>query len=197
MSDFILKKREGLLVVLSGPSGVGKGALFSGLSEALTGIRKCMTYTTRSPRQGEKDGVDYCFVGVDDFKAIIDDDGFLEYAVVHDNYYGSPASAPLDAKESGRDIILEIDVQGGLAVKKKVPEAVMIFVAPPSYAELERRLRGRGKDSEEVIRKRLENARKEMDCIPEYEYLVINDDLELAVDAVRSIIMAERARIRV
>lgn len=190
------ENRSGLLIVLSGPSGVGKDTLLTGLEEVCPGVRRCITYTTREPRECEVPGEDYNFVSVQEFRHMIDEGGFLEYAQVHLDLYGSPLREVIEIREQGLDAILKIDVQGGLTVKQKVPETVMIFVAPPSLEELEHRLRGRYTDSEAAIKKRLADARREIECISMYDYLVVNDDIESAVDKLRCIIMAERVKIK-
>lgn len=190
------ERRPGLLIVLSGPSGVGKDTLLRGLERICPGLTRCTTYTTRQPRPGEVPGSDYHFVSTEEFRRMIDEGEFLEYAQVHLDLYGSPLSPVIQAREQGLDVILKIDVQGGLTVKRKVPDAVMIFIAPPSMEELERRLRSRYTDSETAIAKRLDDARREMECIPMYDYLVVNDDVEIAVDRLRCIIVAERSKVR-
>jgi len=190
------EERPGMLIVLSGPSGVGKDTLLRRLEEVCPGIERCITYTTREPRPGEAPGVDYNFVSADEFRRMIEEGEFLEYAQVHLHLYGSPFSCVTRARETGLDAILKIDVQGGLTVRQKFPDAIMIFVAPPSMEEIERRLRARYTDSEAAVTKRLQDARREIERIPKYDYLVVNDDVESAVDKLRCIIMAERARIR-
>lgn len=197
LSDLLkkMKDRKGSLIVLSGPSGVGKDTVLKKLTEICPGVEQCVTFTTRLPRPNEVAGVDYNFVSVPEFEELIDSDGFLEYAKVHLDFYGTPMSPALRICDEGKDAILKIDVQGGLVVKEKVPETVMIFVAPPSLEELERRLRSRYTDSEEAITKRLANARLEIDCIPKYDYLVVNDDIDSAAMAVCEIIKAARTRI--
>lgn len=189
------KKRAGRLIVISGPSGVGKDTVIRGLIEVCPGIERCTTYTTRDPRSGEVPGVDYKFICEDEFRRMIEAGEFLEHAQVHLDLYGTPLEGCDAVRERGMDAVLKIDVQGGLQVRSKAPDALMIFVAPPSYEELERRLRARYTDSEEAIRKRLENARKEIEQIPHYDYLVVNDEIESAVDRLRCIILAERAKI--
>jgi len=189
-------ERHGMLVVLSGPSGVGKDTLLRRLVEVCPGIERCVTCTTRNPRPGEVPGLDYNFVSTDEFRRMIEAGDFLEYAQVHLDMYGSPLSQVIRIREKGLDAVLKIDVQGGLTVKQKVPDAIMIFVAPPSMEELEHRLRARYTDSEEAVTKRLQDARREIESIPMYDYLVVNDDIETAVDRLRCIIMAERARMR-
>jgi guanylate kinase len=174
---------------------VGKDTLLRRLIEVCPGIEHCVTYTTREPRQSEEPGVDYNFISRSEFEAMIEAGEFLEYAQVHLHLYGTPKSCVDMILDKGMDVILKIDVQGGLTVKEKVPGAVMIFVAPPSMEELEHRLRARYTDSEEAITKRLQDARREIECIPQYDYLVENDDLEAAVDKLRCIIIAERVKI--
>ena len=191
-----MEKRTGKLIVLSGPSGVGKGTVLRALLDVCPNTRRCVTCTTREPRPGEVDGKDYHFLSEQEFRQRIDEGYFLEYAQVHLNLYGTPLSHVQTMLDEGLDVLLEIDVQGGLTVKAKMPSAVMVFIVPPSLEELEKRLRGRRQDSEESILKRLEDARKWIEQIPHYEYLVVNDVVEDAVDRLRAIIVAERVRIR-
>ncbi|MCL6518954.1 MAG: guanylate kinase [Armatimonadetes bacterium] len=188
--------RKGILIVLSGPSGVGKDTLLERLEQVCPHIQRCVTYTTREPRQGERRGLDYNFVSEEEFRSMIARGEFLEFARVHGHLYGTPLKEVLAIREKGIDVVLKIDVQGGLTVKQKVPEAIMIFVVPPSLEELERRLRARYTDKESDIKRRCKDARKELEQIPQYDYLVINDQIESAVDNLRAIILAERARIR-
>ncbi|HEY3297720.1 MAG TPA: guanylate kinase [Armatimonadota bacterium] len=184
-----------MLIVLSGPSGVGKDTLLDRLEQKCLGLERCVTYTTRAPRPMEVSGADYHFVSEDEFQRIIAEDGFLEYAKVHLNHYGTPSVPVANSRAKGLDVVLKIDVQGGLTVKVKVPDAVMIFIAPPSLEELERRLRARTTDTEAAITKRLADARNEIAKISEYDYLVVNDDIDTAVDRLNCIITAERSRI--
>lgn len=190
------EEHTGMLIVLSGPSGVGKDTLLQRLEEVCPKIERCVTYTTRAPRPGEVPGVDYNFVTIEEFKRMIEAGDFLEHAQVHLDLYGTPLRSVIEIREDGNDAILKIDVQGALTVKQKVPDAIMIFVAPPSVKELERRLRARYTDSEGAMIKRLNDARKEIEQIPMYDYLVINDEVESAVDKLRCIVMAERSRVR-
>lgn len=187
--------RKGMLVVISGPSGAGKGTLVKRLLEICPGTSKAITCTTRNPRMGEINGRDYHFKSESEFRRMVDADELLEYAVVHGNMYGTPLAGVDDLREQGIDVLLEIDVQGGMTVKSKIPDTIMVFIAPPGMDELERRLRDRGTDSDEVIETRLRNAHGEMDCIPHYDYFVINDEVETAADKLRAIILAERARV--
>jgi len=190
-----LENRRGRLIVLSGPSGVGKDTLLRRLVAVCPGIERCVTFTTRDPRPGEVAGVDYNFVSEQEFRRMIEADDFLEHAQVHLDLYGSPKSACDAIRERGSDALLKIDVQGGLQVKRKAPDAIMIFVVPPSFEELERRLRARYTDSEQAIRKRLQDARNEIAQIPRYDYLVVNDEVDPAAERLRCIVLAERARI--
>ena len=190
-----MQNRRGRLVVLSGPSGVGKGTVLRGLLEVCPNARRVVTCTTREPGLDEVEGRDYFFLSEEEFRRKIDEGYFLEYAQVHLNWYGTPLESVRKILDQGKTALLEIDVQGGLTVKGKMPDAVMVFVAPPSYDELERRLRDRNRDSEESIAKRLENARNEIEQIPRYEYLVLNDEIELAVDRLRAIILAEDSKV--
>jgi guanylate kinase len=193
---------NGLLLVVSGPSAVGKDTVLDALlalpdSELPYTLRKCITTTTRKPRLMETDGVDYTFVSVAQFNELVAQDEFLEFAEVHNNnYYGTPRAAVVAAQAQGVDVILKIDVQGGRAIKQKVPDAVLIFLQPPSLEELERRLRGRATENEEDIARRLLNARKEMAQRPHYDYAVTNDAVEDAVDTIVAILRAEHCRIR-
>lgn len=184
-----------MLIVFSGPSGVGKDTLLERLEKICPKLKRCVTYTTREPRPGEVAGVDYNFARIREFHQMIEEGEFLEYAQVHLDLYGTPLASVKELRGKGLDVVLKIDVQGALTVKEKVPDALMIFVAPPSMEELEHRLRARYTDSEAAIRKRLSDAQEEIDRIPNYDYLVVNDEIDAAVDRLRCIIMAEHLRI--
>ncbi|MGI4787239.1 MAG: guanylate kinase [Janthinobacterium lividum] len=193
--------KNGLLLVVSGPSAVGKDTVLDALlslpGEILPATtQKCVTTTTREPRLLETDGVDYTFVSAAQFNELVARDEFLEYAEVHNFYYGTPRAAVAATRAEGVDVILKIDVQGGRAVKQKMPDAVLIFLQPPSLEELERRLRGRATENEEDIARRLLNARREMAQRPYYDYAVTNDAVEDAVDTIVAILRAEHCRIR-
>jgi guanylate kinase len=189
------QSRNGLLLVVSGPAGVGKGAVDSALLSRNSDIRMSVSATTRAPRPGEIDGVHYFFKSEEEFKRMIKEDAFLEYMHVFDlHYYGTPKSFVMDEIEAGRNVILEIDVQGAMQVKKSFPDAVLIFVAPPSMAELKNRLIGRGTEAPEEIEKRFHTAFTELAYAEQYDYVVVNDVLEMAVGRVESIISAERCR---
>lgn len=182
-------------IVVSGPSGVGKTVLVKALLARDPGLINSVSTTSRPPRVGEQDGVHYRFCEAAEFEAGIRAGGFLEWARVHDHYYGTPR-APLEANlAAGRGVVLNIDVQGARQVKAARPDTLLIFVYPPSLEVLEQRLRHRGTDSEEEIRLRLKNARGEMEEAPHYDYLVENDEVSLAVDRIAGIVAAERHRV--
>ena len=186
---------DGRLFVISGPSGAGKGTICKKLIESVD-ISISTSMTTRAPRPGEIDGKDYYFVTVDEFEEKIANDGMLEYARVFDNIYGTPKDMVIKQLERGRDVILEIDVQGGLQIKKKMPEqAVLVFVLPPDLTTLRQRIIDRGTETEEVIDKRFNEAINEIKLIGEYDYYVVNDELDDAVYDLKAIIMAERRRV--
>lgn len=185
----------GKLFVISAPSGAGKTTLLKKVMNTLPGLVFSISHTTREPRQGEKDGVDYHFVSKGQFLDMIDRELFLEYAEVHDNFYGTSKDAIGMQLEDGLDVVLDIDVQGAAILRKKgQPEATHIFISPPNLYELERRLRGRGTESEEIIKLRLKNAETEIKAAREYEYLIINEKIDAAAHLLASIILAERAR---
>lgn len=183
--------KKPMMLVLSGPSGVGKGTLGKRLIEE-EGFGFSVSCTTRGPRPGERDGADYLFVSREEFLSRKAAGGFLETAAVHDEFYGTPREPAEKAMAEGRDFLLDIDPQGGVQVMEKVPEAVSVFLLPPSWAALEERLRGRGTETEEKIQKRLHNARQEVEYLPRYDYCIINDNLEEAWKELRGIIHAER-----
>lgn len=183
---------KGLLIVVSGPSGAGKGTICTEFMKSHTDCALSVSATTRAPREGEVDGVNYFFLTHDEFRKRIDADGFLEHAVFCENYYGTPKAEVMQMLESGKNVILEIEVQGALQVRSHYPEAVFVFVLPPSIEELEARLRGRGTETDEVIAKRLERAKAEFQYIPKYNYILINDTVENAVNRLESIITAEK-----
>lgn len=185
-----------LAIVISGPSGVGKGTLVNLLIEANSSIAKVITCTTRAPRDGEINGVNYHFKTIQEFYQMIQSGEFLEYAEVHGKMYGTPLQEVNKIKGLGKDALLEIDVQGGVCVKEKLPDAIMIFIAPPSIDELERRLRGRATDSEETIALRIKNAVGEIEYIPKYDYLVVNADINTALEEIQAILHAEHLKIR-
>ena len=188
---------RGLLFVVSAPSGTGKTTVVERLVQIFPDLGLSRSYTSRAMRAGEKDGVDYNFITRESFEAMIAEDAFLEWADVFGNLYGTGKAETERELAAGRDLILVIDVQGARQVRSHGANAIGIFVLPPSFEALERRLRGRSKDSEEAIRKRLATARREIRAVAEYEYVIVNDELDACVDRLRSIVLAERARPRV
>ncbi len=180
--------RVGNLFVVSGPSGAGKGTLLSQVIERIPDAWVSVSATTRSPRPGEIEGVHYFFLDTDHFKSLVEQDGFLEWAQVHDNFYGTLKQSVIDHMNAGDQVILEIDVQGALQVRKALPEAHLVFIEPPSLEELERRLRQRGTETEDVISSRMKTAEVELAQKMEYDVQVVNDDLERAVDELVEVI---------
>ena len=184
----------GTLYVISAPSGAGKTSLVHRLVEVEDGLVISVSHTTRPRRAGEADGVHYHFVSPQRFQAMVAEGAFLEHARVFENHYGTGRDTVTAALEAGRDVILEIDWQGAAQVRESMPEAVSVFILPPSQAELERRLRRRAQDSEAVIQGRMRAARAEMSHYDEYDYLVINDDFDRALEDLRAIVRARRLR---
>ena len=185
---------KGKLYVISGPSGTGKGTICAELLKDI-GNEFSVSMTTRSPREGEVHGKDYYFVSKEEFLENVDKGNFLEHATVFDNYYGTPKDMVLKRLERGRNVILDIDVQGGLQVKAAMPEAVLIFLLPPSLTELRSRLEGRKTEAPEIIEKRLSKALEEIKFIGEYDYYIVNDDLDKAVSEAKAIVSAEARRV--
>lgn len=189
------KKEKGTLIVLSGPSGVGKSTVIAEVLHDRPDIHFSVSYTTRSPRVGEADGVNYNFVSREIFEGMIARKELLEYAQYVDNYYGTSLKVIRDHLETGTDVLLEIDVQGAATVREKCPDAVLIFVIPPSFEELSRRLYGRATDDPDVIAGRLRRAMEEYRQVPKYDYLVINDSVQNATNEILSILTAEGCRV--
>lgn len=187
--------KKGLLLVVSGPSGVGKGTICKALLRKRDNIKLSVSMTTRQPRQGEVEGVNYCFTDVENFETMIQQGELLEFAKVYDNYYGTPKDFVMRQLANGEDVLLEIDIQGALKVKEQYPEGVYIFILPPSMDELRTRIVGRGTETNEVIDKRFMCAYNEIDSIANYDYCVVNDQVELATNRLISIIEAEHLRI--
>jgi guanylate kinase len=186
---------KGRLFIISAPSGAGKTTLLHKIIPNIERLSFSVSHTTRSPRPGERDGVNYFFIDRQTFLKMRGENAFLEWAEVHGQFYGTSRDAVLDRLEKGFDVILDIDVQGAAIIKKSgLIDATSIFISPPDLVELERRLRGRAQDSEQTILLRLENAKKEMTAIDEYEYLIINDRLDEAAKVLESIILAQRAK---
>ncbi|MGM0602774.1 MAG: guanylate kinase [Bacillota bacterium] len=185
---------NGILFVLSGPSGVGKGTVLEKLMEDYNGVSYSVSVTTRSPRSGEIEGEDYFFVSEEEFKNIEKNNGFIESAKVHGNYYGTPKKFVDEKIEEGEDIILEIDIQGALQVREKYPDAVYIFLIPPSLEELENRLNKRGSEDNKSKSIRLKNAKSELKEVHKYDYEILNDNLNDAVADLKHIIKEEKRR---
>lgn len=183
-------KRKGILIVVSGFSGAGKGTLVKKLVEEYDGYALSISATTRQPRPGEKEGREYFFLQKEQFEAKIAENGLIEYACYCDNYYGTPREYVESQLADGKDVILEIEIQGALKIKQQYSDALLLFVMPPSTAELRRRLVGRGTETEEVIDKRMRRAAEEAKGIEEYEYIVVNDNLEVCVRQLHEIITA-------
>jgi guanylate kinase len=188
---------RGLLFIVSAPSGTGKTTLVERLVQDLPNLHMSRSYTSRTARAGEQDGVDYNFISRDRFAAMVRDNAFLEWADVFGHCYGTAAADTEAMLAAGNDVVLVIDVQGARQVRSRGVETVGIFVLPPSASTLEQRLRGRSKDGEEQILQRLEVACREVGEFAEYEYVVVNDELEAAVGRIRAIVLAERARVKV
>lgn len=187
--------RKGFPIILTAPSGAGKTTLSRAIVRLHPEIHYSISVTSRPPRPAEQDGVDYHFVSVAEFERMLEAYELIEWAMVHDNYYGTPKRQIQERLDAGTDVIMDIDTVGARSIKKLYPQAASIFVLPPSLEELARRLVGRASDSDEVIKKRLNKARLEMAEIGDFEYFIVNDDFEAAVRQVVSIIEAERSRL--
>ena len=187
-------KPQGLLLVLSGPSGAGKGTICQMLREKLPDLAYSVSVTTRQARNGEVDGVNYFFKSVEEVKQMIAEGELLEYAEVYGNYYGTPRSYVMELLNQGKDVILEIDIQGAMQIKKRFPDGVFVFIVPPSLDELCSRIYKRGTDSEDVIKRRLASATGELAYANEYDYIVVKDVAQKATSKVLTIMEAERYR---
>jgi len=185
---------SGSLYIISAPSGAGKTSLVSKLIEMDSSIKVSVSSTTRAMRPGEEDGVNYHFLSVEQFQNKINQNDFLEHAQVFDNFYGTSKSAVEDQLKAGKDVILEIDWQGAQQVRKLIPDAISIFILPPSQEELHRRLTGRGTDSEEIINRRMQDAVSEMSHYDEFDYIVINNNFDLALKQLHSIFCSNRMK---
>ncbi len=188
--------RKGLLLVLSGPSGAGKGTICERFMEKNHHVELSVSSTTRRPREGEVPGVSYNFITKEKFQKGLDEDGFLEHVFVFENYYGTPKDAVMKNIEKGIDVLLEIEIVGAMQIKKKFPDAVLIFVLPPSIHELETRIHKRGTESVDQIKQRLARAINEIKEINEYSYFIINQDIDESVAYMESIIKAEKSSVK-
>lgn len=185
---------RGILVVVSGFSGAGKGTVMKRLMEKYDNYALSVSVTTRNPRPGEEDGREYFFRTKEEFETLIKEDALIEYAQYVENYYGTPRSYVEEQLQAGKDVILEIEIQGARKIKKKIPEALLVFVTPPSMEILKERLAGRGTETAQVIADRLKRASQEAEGVDEYDYLLINDQLEECVDRLHEIIRSEHFR---
>ena len=183
-----------IVIVVSGPSGAGKSTILQRALAEVRRLRFSVSHTTRPPRSGEREGIDYHFVSRSEFQRLVDDRMFLEWASVHDDCYGTARSEYDRAAGDGVDLLLDLDVQGARSVRQQFPDAVSVFVLPPSYEHLERRLRSRGPTDESVYARRLRVAAEELRVFPQYDYAIINDDLDESVDSLKAIIRAARCR---
>ena len=187
--------RKGLLLVVSGPSGAGKGTICKALLNKNDQIKLSVSATTRKPRNGEVHGVNYFFIEKEEFTKMIENGEFLEYAQIYDNFYGTPKAAIIECLEKGQDVILEIEMQGARQIKEVYPEGVFIFVLPPSLEELKSRIVGRGTETQEEIEKRFSCAFEEINQIVNYDYFIVNEDIEKSVSDVEAIICSEKNKV--
>ena len=187
--------RKGLLLVVSGPSGAGKGTICKALLNKNDQIKLSVSATTRKPRNGEVHGVNYFFIEKEEFTKMIENGEFLEYAQIYDNFYGTPKAAIIECLEKGQDVILEIEMQGARQIKEVYPEGVFIFVLPPSLEELKSRIVGRGTETQEEIEKRFSCAFEEINQIVNYDYFIVNEDIEKSVSDVEAIICPEKNKV--
>jgi len=185
------------VIVVSAPSGAGKTSVVARVLRDLGGIRFSVSHTTREPREAERDGVEYHFVSRSAFLKLRDEGGLLEWAEVHGNLYGTGVAEIERASAAGVDILLDLDVQGASQVRRRMPDAVTVFILPPSFDVLERRLRGRGQDDEAAIQRRLAVAGREIDAFEQYDYAIVNEDLDASVEELKSIVRAARCRVAV
>jgi guanylate kinase len=192
-----LSDRKPAVIVVSAPSGAGKTTVVARVLRDLGGIRFSVSHTTRAPRGAERDGVEYHFVDRAAFEKLRDEGSLLEWAEVHGNLYGTGLSEIERARAAGVDILLDLDVQGAAQVRQRIEEAVTVFILPPSYEVLEARLRGRGQDDEATVRRRLAAAGREIDAFEQFDYAIVNEDLDSSVEELKSIVRAARCRVAV
>lgn len=189
-----MMNNKGILIVLSGPAGTGKGTVCKEFLKRNADTSFSISATTRSPRPGEEDGREYFFISKDQFFKMKDDEGFLEYAEFCGNYYGTPVAAVMKKLDAGQNVILEIEVKGAMQIKEKVPEAVLVFIAPPSKEILRKRIEGRGTEPQDIIDRRMEIAENELALIHNYDYIIVNDQVEEAVKRFEIIKNAEKLK---
>ena len=189
-------KKKGLLVVVSGPSGAGKGTICKNFMNNNQDMLISISSTTRNPRENEIDGINYCFVTKQEFENLMHADALLEYVHVFGNYYGTPKKWVLDCVEKGKNVLLEIEILGAMKVKEKYPEAILVFVLPPSLKELKNRITARGTETVEQIENRMSRAMQEIKTIDKYDYFIVKDNLERAVEDLESIISAENNKVK-
>jgi guanylate kinase len=190
-----MMNHKGLLIIVSGPSGAGKGTICKELIQRDDSIVVSVSATTRAPRNAEVDGKSYHFITKQMFESMIENGGFLEYAEVYDNYYGTPKDFVIEKITNGENVLLEIDIQGALQVKQKYPEGIFVFVLPPSMETLKNRIVGRGSETPESLEKRMSSAYQEIEQIKNYDYFIVNDTVEHSTDVLQAIITAEKCRV--
>ena len=190
-----MSERSPSIIVVSAPSGAGKSTVLARVLRQMPGLRFSVSHTTRSPRGGERDGVEYHFVDRPEFERLRAGGDLLEWAEVHGNLYGTGVDEHERARREGKDLLLDVDVQGAAQVRERIPDAVTVFILPPSYQVLEGRLRGRGQDDEPTIQRRLLAAGRELDAFVQYDYAIVNENLETCVEALVSIVRAARCRV--
>jgi len=183
-----------IVSIISAPSGSGKSTLVNKVREIVPGLHFSVSYTTRAPRGNEQNQREYFFISRPEFEEMIHRDEFLEHAEVHGNCYGTASRFLLEAEQKGCDLLLDIDVQGAAQIKSKIPEAVSIFILPPNRSQLEQRLRDRGQDPDAEIQRRLDKAKQEIENYCKYDYILVNDDLQVSIEALKSILLAERLK---